>query len=273
MKKKLSELDLIHKEYTLKFPFSLWTDEYKEQIKIDHTHYSNKIEGNKVNYGDTVSYLKGQNLIQKSSIKDLMDLKNYKVVLDTIFLTFNTNLTTETIKSLHGKLMEDPRQFADERGVIVYDVENIIGDYRETDTFGTRRDGYNDKEYLSPYEIDKAMKKLLMDYHKERQEGITPPLVSITKFHYKFANEIHPFKDGNGRMIRLLSTFELLKSNYPPLMITNKENYLDSIVESEQQKSINPLLNLFIEDLKLTMEQKLSQDKEISTDKNKGMSM
>ena len=43
---------------------------------------------------------------------------------------------------------------------------------------------------------------------------------------------IHPFFDGNGRMARLVSNIPVLKSGYPPILISldRRKNYIDALV-------------------------------------------
>lgn len=43
----------------------------------------------------------------------------------------------------------------------------------------------------------------------------------VAKYHIEF-ERIHPFEDGNGRTGRLLINYELLKNNYYPVIIDEK---------------------------------------------------
>ena len=54
------------------------------------------------------------------------------------------------------------------------------------------------------------------------------PLIKSCVFHYEM-EFIHPFIDGNGRTARLLLNFELMKNNYPPIIIKieDREKYFD----------------------------------------------
>src|SRR3989338_2092215 len=67
---------------------------------------------------------------------------------------------------------------------------------------------------------------LLIKFYNENKNKLHP-LVLGSIFHHKF-EKIHPFMDGNGRTGRMLLNYILIKNNYPPLVIRNKnrEEYL-----------------------------------------------
>lgn len=262
----LQQLNQTHQKYKSQLPKENWTDEFKENLKIDFTYYSNQLEGNKINYGDTVNFLKTGllNTNTPPSIRDIKDLENHQALLTEIFKTYNSVIINEkTIKSLHGQLMKDPVQWADNDGKPVNDALNIVGDYRQDEAFGTREFGVL-KEYISHFHINKNIQSLLKWYNTTliNFDINTPnnhPINVLAQFHQTFVNDIHPFKNGNGRMVRLLTNIELMKLNYPPLLIKNKEQYISAIIESEKTNNPSPMVNVFAEDLIASMENQLAQ--------------
>ena len=89
----------------------------------------------------------------------------------------------------------------------------------------------------TPYFMD----QLCLAYRSEEQKRTVPELILISAFLFDFLC-IHPFRDGNGRVSRLLTLLLLYKSDFKigsfisleRLTETNKEAYYRSLHESSQ---------------------------------------
>lgn len=80
----------------------------------------------------------------------------------------------------------------------------------------------NDEEinFTLPQDVDNEMLELRNKYGNEWQE--------LTVFEragnlYAALINIHPFSDGNGRTARLIMNYELIKYNYPPVLINESQ--------------------------------------------------
>ncbi len=72
------------------------------------------------------------------------------------------------------------------------------------------------------------------------------PVVVAAYFHHVFES-IHPFRDGNGRVGRLLLNFILRKNNLPMVNIKFKErNKYYSALEDGNNGNIKPMAELII---------------------------
>jgi len=210
-----------------------WGEEYLEQIKIDFTFASNRLEGNKISYGQTIQILREFVSPQNASISDVLDIINHKAVLDIVFENYSAEQLSEgNIKKLHKELMKSSAQWSDD---IYYDP----GKYK---IFENRTYRTNGKEHLYalpedvPAEMSRLVKQTNKDISNANNESLhLHPLAIATRFHYLFLNHIHPFGDGNGRIARIFMNLILLKLNYPPIFITevDKAEYLEIFIKEE----------------------------------------
>lgn len=65
----------------------------------------------------------------------------------------------------------------------------------------------------SAREVPRAMKKACVGYHRSLEDEQAPPLLTLATFVLDFLC-IHPFRDGNGRVSRLLTTLLLQEHGY-----------------------------------------------------------
>ncbi|EFC40943.1 predicted protein [Naegleria gruberi] len=89
------------------------------------------------------------------------------------------------------------------------------------------------------------------------------PIKQACLIHYNFV-QIHPFKDGNGRISRLLMNYVLLRGKYPITIIENadKQTYFRSIAEhkgkSHSTKPVqSPFCNFLMNQIILTFKDNL----------------
>ena len=80
-----------------------------------------------------------------------------------------------------------------------------------------------------------------------------PALILAAVIHNQFEN-IHPFKDGNGRVGRLLLNNILIKNGLLPVNIELKHRieYYHTLQEYEKNKNIKPTIKFLIKEYKET---------------------
>jgi len=68
-----------------------------------------------------------------------------------------------------------------------------------------------------------------------RKEGACHPVEFAAEAHDRFVT-IHPFRDGNGPMARLLKNLFLLRAAFPIVVVTNdrRSSYIEALVAAQQ---------------------------------------
>ena len=88
--------------------------------------------------------------------------------------------------------------------------------------------------FLPPEQVKPAMTDLI-DWLRSQEAKGEHPIIIAASFHYDFVR-IHPFDDGNGRMVRLLMNLILMKHGYTIAMVRRdtREEYLDGLERADR---------------------------------------
>ena len=160
-------------------------------------------------------------------------------------------LTEEIVKDIHRDLMSSD---------LAWEVEfkpELIGEYRNIPTVGSREPFFENKEYAPHYNLEIIMASHI-NLFTARFENIdnsneaTHLLTALAYFHNTFLNAIHPFADGNGRVCRIIMGAVLMKNSCPPIFPEIKTQdeqieYISTIVKCEEEKSDVLLVKYFAE--------------------------
>lgn len=95
----------------------------------------------------------------------------------------------------------------------------------------------------------------LIDWYNENMNNYDPIILSAL-IHNNFEN-IHPFKDGNGRVGRLILNNILMKGGALPISISvkNRQEYYDALQDYERGgKALLPTINLLIKEHKRALD-------------------
>lgn len=209
---------LIQKRYTAKFKIgpSLWKNE-KDRL-ISFIYNTNAIEGNTLTLKETTSVLAGKKI--KAKPRDIKEVKNMKKCIDFLF-RYKGEIDEELVLRLHQMEMKGTLKEA--------------GKYRQVDV----RVG----NYICPPhgQVPKLMNQFIEWYESVAKN--MHPFELAALIHTRFVR-IHPFRDGNGRMARLLMNFVLLKKNHPLVNIFNDEKLLYYLVlrEVDAKKRLKPFV-------------------------------
>jgi Fic family protein len=160
------------------------------------------------------------------------------------FVKGDRSLSTSFVKELHALITQHQETATgiDQFGRRV-EVPLLHGEWKRWPNNPTRPDG-SVHEYCPPEQVSSEMDRLLELHAQHAVQGL-PPEVEAAWLHHRFV-EIHPFQDGNGRVVRALASLVLIKAGWFPLVITrdDREPYIGAL-EQADDGDLRPLVSLF----------------------------
>jgi len=207
----------------------------KKSVLVTSTGASTRIEGSKMSDEDIERMIRGI-YIQNFQNRDKQEVKGYYELLLNVFSSWKTiKFSESTIKHFHKELLKYVDKDKEHRGEYKK-IENKVHMVNELgESVGILFD--TTKAYLTPKEMQELAEWTIAALEKQSYE----PLIVIGNFLIEFLN-IHPFKDGNGRLSRILTNLLLLKSGYlfipyishEKLIEDNKPEYYISLRKSQK---------------------------------------
>ena len=100
------------------------------------------------------------------------------------------------------------------------DIPLRHGQFKQWPNNPTRPDGVV-HEYCPPEQVESEIDNLT-DWYQSYDDDRRHPLAVAAWLHHCFA-QIHPFEDGNGRVVRALLTWHLVRTDFLPVVITRDD--------------------------------------------------
>ncbi|MFM2075859.1 MAG: hypothetical protein RJB34_2164 [Pseudomonadota bacterium] len=191
---------------------------------IESIGSSTRIEGSKLS-NQAVEALLGRLEIKKFETRDEQEVAGYAEVMELVFSSWSHIRFTENhIQQLHRDLLQYSSKDERHRGSYKT-TSNHVGAFNE----------HGEQvavifETATPFDTPRLMTELVDWYNRETTEKNLHPLLAIAIFVVVFL-EIHPFKDGNGRLSRVLTTLLLLQAGYAYVPYSS----LEAVVEQNKQ--------------------------------------
>ncbi len=174
--------------------------ELRRRARVRATHYSTRIEGNRLTLAEAEQVVAGQRVRLHGRERDAGEVRNYWKALLRVeeWAARKADLTEDLIRRLHA-LVEHGRI----RPTPYRDGQSMI---RDSETGAL--------VYLPPEAKDvSALMKGMVDWVQQARLELLPPPLVAGLAHYQFVT-IHPYYDGNGRTARLLTSFILQSDGY-----------------------------------------------------------
>ncbi len=221
-------VELIKRNYNAEHELgpNLWKEKEERDRLVSFVFNTNAIEGNSLSLEETDSVLAGKKIASAAKKeKDVREAENMKECVDYLFSRVskgkNADLTEEMVLKLHEIEMQG--------------VMPDAGAYRKVDV---RVGSY----YCPPHEeVGKLMRRFIEWY--DEAKGVTPAFELAGLAHVRFVR-IHPFRDGNGRVARLVMNFLLIRNGFPFLNIFNDDKLLYYLVlrKVDESKRFKPFV-------------------------------
>jgi Fic family protein len=229
--KELDEIRGLEKQIPLKISH-LSKKDWDTFSKI-FTYNTNAIEGSKLSIKE-VDDLLGKDKWPDKSKEDIAEAFGVDEAISFIRKT-KEHLSIELIRKIHKIIFKNSKLFA---GEIRKKGEEVVV---------MNGSGFVIHEGAPQARISHLLRELIRWYEKNKEKY--PGLVLGAVIHNQFEN-IHPFRDGNGRVGRILLNNILIKHNLPPMNIDlkNRQEYYDSLQAYEKSHDIKPTLELFMKE-------------------------
>lgn len=207
-----------------------------QRFRLEWNYNSNHIEGNTLTYGETLLLLihgrtKGQHLL-----REYEEMSGHDVAIEHMraIVEEERPLTEGDIRDLNRILLKEgfwrvaqtpdgePTRKWIEPGRYKTQPNHVITAAGELFQFTT------------PEETPAQMADLVLWLRNEMESPGMGLFQFLALLHHRFTR-IHPFDDGNGRVVRLLVNYVLLKAGLPPIVIKTKERkrYLETLAMAD----------------------------------------
>ena len=230
------------------------TEQLKQQAHIRSTHYSTRIEGNRLTLKETEQVIQ-QGRLFPGRERDVGEVERYYQSLQQVekWVEGKQKVTESRIKKIHALLYRGRRA----KPTPYRDGQNVI---RETN---------GEIVYMPPEAEDvPGLMAELVGWIRESEADLPIPVIAGMA-HYQFVT-IHPFYDGNGRTARTLTTWLLYKGGYDlgkfyaleEFYADDLEGYYDALVThpnhnyyfGRNEADITPWLDYFLKGMAIVFD-------------------
>ena len=202
-------------------------EELRHRYEVRLTYHSTAIEGNTLSQSETQIVIEKGITIGGKSVLEHLEVIGHKEALDFVRLLADEEapIGEREIREIHSLVM---------RG----QASGEIGAYRTLDVMAAGT-GFRYPSWLSVPERMAAFAQTLAAGPGEH------PVIHASRAHLGFVT-IHPFRDGNGRVGRLLMNLLLLRAGYPIAVIPvgRRAAYLDALSLAQAIGDEGSLLSL-----------------------------
>ncbi|WP_289104449.1 Fic family protein [uncultured Bacteroides sp.] len=244
--------------------------EYKEIVvdrfsKVDFIEYNEilfsahscAIEGNSFSVDETRTLKeKGLGMIPHGkTLFEAFEILDHFQAYEFLLNNLDKPLTEELLKDTHMLLTEHTLEYKTRND----EVPSKPGEYTTVDMCA------GDTIFGEHEKLIRQVPRLLESTQSAIDSGEVHPMVIAAKFH-GYYEYLHPFRDGNGRLGRLMSNFILLKMGQPLLIIpsSHREEYIAALKYIKKERTDEFLIDFFFKTSINRLQYEISEKKNLT---------
>ena len=210
--------------------------ELRKIATIESIGSSTRIEGATLSNAEIEKLLQSVKITKLTS-RDEQEVVGYYDVLQVILDNYqDIQLSERYIHQLHGILLKHSNKDQSHRGNYKTSSNQVVANYPD----GTQKVIFQTTE---PALTAKEMEELLIWTISAQQKAEIHPVIIAAAFVYEFLS-IHPYKDGNGRLSRLLTTLLLMQQEYgfvqyisfEYIIEERKKEYYQALIDGQKNR-------------------------------------
>ena len=212
-------------------------ERFDKKVRLEWNYHSNHIEGNTLTYNETKALLDEGKEEGIHPPRDYKEIKAHDLAINKIrefAKDKERKLNEVTIRDLNQIILKEPFW----KDAVTSDGQKtkkkiFPGQYKTQPNHVITEEGKIFK-FTEPHDVPIKMQELMDWFHKEMENSSLSIASFVAQLHHRFI-VIHPFDDGNGRIVRLWINYVLLRFGYPPLVIKSedKRNYFAALQRAD----------------------------------------
>jgi Fic family protein len=191
-----------------------------ETFAVKFTYNTNKIEGSTLTHLETALLLEKGISPANKPMEDIKEAEQHREVFYDM-IKYDKNIDISTLIHWHKKLFQ-------------FTKKDVAGKIRTYPVY------ISGSRHIPPssVELDLLIMEFFDWYNNNKNKMHPVHLAALV--HFRFVS-IHPFGDGNGRIIRLFMNYVLNKNGYPMLIIEykNRKSYYNALEMSNVKNDEN----------------------------------
>lgn len=251
--KQIEAYETLRKEYNQWVTLRMNREDLKEYNEVLFSAHSCAIEGNSFSVNDTRELKeKGLGVIpQGKTLFEAFEMLDHFNAYEYLFAQPSQPLTEEMLKETHRILMLH---------TIAYKYPGAqAGEYTDTDMAA------GDTLFGDHEQLIARVPQLLRSTQSALEANQVHPMIIAARFH-GFYEYLHPFRDGNGRLGRLLANYILHLQGHPIVIIPqeSKSEYIDALRCIRTEGTDEYLIDFFFQTAIQRMQREIDEKKKQS---------